>query len=89
LGMHSVHCDSLENANELIEETMYELSRSGMMEQGDKIVFIAGRAASMKERLIITTLSEGKSHGRFHEDGGMFFKSGHILSFGTYDGSQP
>ena len=31
LGMHSIHCDSLENAQELIEETMYELSRSGMM----------------------------------------------------------
>lgn len=89
LGMHSVHCDSLENANELIEETMYELTQSGMMQQGDKIVFIAGRAASMKERLIITMLNEGKSHGRFHKDGGMFFNRGHILSFGTYDGSQP
>jgi pyruvate kinase len=88
LGMHSIHCDSLENANELIEETMYELSRSGMMQIGDKIVFMAGRAASMKERLIITTLNEGKSHGRFHEDGGMFFNRGCILSFGSYDGSQ-
>ncbi|KAG7370376.1 pyruvate kinase [Nitzschia inconspicua] len=89
LGMHSVHCDSLDRANELIEETMYELNKSGMMEQGDKIIFIAGRAASMKERLIITTLNEGKSYGRFNEDGGMFFNRGHILSFGTYDGSQP
>jgi pyruvate kinase len=87
LGMHSIHCDSLEKANELIEETMYELSRSGMMQIGDKIIFIAGRAASMKERLIITTLNEGQSHGRFYKDGGMFFNRGTILSFGSYDGS--
>jgi pyruvate kinase len=88
LGMHSIQCDSLENSNELIEETMYELSNSGMMQQGDKIVFIAGRAASMRERLIITLLTEGKSYGRFYKDGGMFFNRGHILSFGTYDGTQ-
>jgi pyruvate kinase len=88
LGMHSIHVDSLERASELIEETMYELSRSGMMALGDKIVFIAGRAASMKERLIITMLTEGKKHGRFHEDGGTFFKRGQVLSFGTYDGSK-
>jgi hypothetical protein len=67
---------------------MYELSQSGMMQQGDKIVFIAGRAASMRERLIITLLTEGKSYGRFSKDGGMFFNRGHILSFGTYDGTQ-
>eukprot|EP00539_Tryblionella_compressa_P013377 CAMPEP_0178823946 /NCGR_PEP_ID=MMETSP0746-20121128/5414_1 /TAXON_ID=913974 /ORGANISM="Nitzschia punctata, Strain CCMP561" /LENGTH=545 /DNA_ID=CAMNT_0020485587 /DNA_START=21 /DNA_END=1658 /DNA_ORIENTATION=- len=88
LGMHSIQVDSLENAGELMEETMYELSNSGMMDPGDKIVFIAGRAASLKERLIITTLSEGKSYNRFNKDGGMFFSRGAILSFGTYDGSQ-
>jgi hypothetical protein len=34
LGMHSVLVDSLEKAEELIEETMYELSQSGMMNKG-------------------------------------------------------
>lgn len=87
LGMHSIQVDSLENANELMEETMYELSRSGMMSIGDKIVFMAGRAASLKERLMITTLDEGKSYGRFVKDGGMFFNRGHILSYGTYAGN--
>jgi pyruvate kinase len=87
LGMHSIQVDSLENANELMEETMYELSRSNMMSIGDKIVFMAGRAASVKERLMITTLDEGKSYGRFVKDGGMFFNRGMILSYGTYAGN--
>jgi len=78
-GCHSILVDSLENAEELIEETMFELSKSGMMNQGDKIIFIAGRAASLKERLIITTLNQGKQHGRFVKTGGMFFSRGHIL----------
>jgi len=86
LGMHSVLVDSLENAEELVEETMFELSQSGMMNKGDKIIFMAGRAASMKERLIITTLDDGKSNDRFVKDGGMFFNRGLILSYGTYDG---
>jgi hypothetical protein len=66
---------------------MYELSQSGMMKKDEKIVFIAGRAASMKERLLITSLDEGKSYGRIIKDSdGMFFNSGMILSFGSYDG---
>jgi len=40
---------------------------------------MAGRAASFKERMMITTLNEGKSHGRFVKTGGMFFNRGHIL----------
>jgi len=86
LGVHSILVDSLDNAEELMEETMFELSRSDMMDKGDKIIFIAGRAASFKERLIIATLNEGKSNGRFVKDGGMFFNRGLILSYGTYDG---
>ena len=68
---------------------MYELTKSKMMNKGDKIVFIAGRAASMKERLMITSLDEGKSYGHIIKDSdGMFFDSGMILSFGTYDGKK-
>lgn len=86
LGMHSILVDSLEKADELIEETMYELNQSGMMSPGDKIIFMAGRAASIKERISIRTLTEGKSHGRFVKNGGMFFNSGLLLSYGTYQG---
>ena len=86
LGMHSVLVDSLEKAEELIEETMFELSQGGMMNKGDKIIFIAGRAASIRERLMIKPLEEGRSNGRFVTNGGMFFDRGLILSFGTYDG---
>lgn len=69
-------------------QVMFELSKSRMMSAGEKIVFIAGRAASMKERLIIATLNEGKSNGRFVKDSdGMFFNTGLILSYGTYDGT--
>mmetsp|Transcript_2062 Transcript_2062/g.4777 ORF Transcript_2062/g.4777 Transcript_2062/m.4777 type:complete len:544 (+) Transcript_2062:83-1714(+) len=89
LGMHSVLVDSLEKSDEIIQEVMYELTKSKMMNKGDKIVFIAGRAASMKERLMITSLDEGKSYGHIIKDSdGMFFNSGMILSFGTYDGKK-
>ena len=84
-GTHSILVDSLEKAEELMEETMYFLSQTGMMEKGDKIIFMAGRAASFKERLMIDVLNEGKSHGRFVNNGG-FFNSAHILKSGTYDG---
>jgi len=86
LGMHSVLVDSLENAEELIEETMFELNKSEMMNKGDKIIFMAGRASSLGERLIITTVSDGKPNGRFVKDSGFFFNRGLILSYGTYDG---
>lgn len=84
-GVHSILVDSLEKAEELMEETMFFLGHTGMMNQGDKIVFIAGRAASFKERLMIDVLNEGKPHGRFVKNGG-FFNSERILSSGTYDG---
>eukprot|EP00531_Pseudo-nitzschia_arenysensis_P001433 CAMPEP_0116155008 /NCGR_PEP_ID=MMETSP0329-20121206/22082_1 /TAXON_ID=697910 /ORGANISM="Pseudo-nitzschia arenysensis, Strain B593" /LENGTH=530 /DNA_ID=CAMNT_0003652021 /DNA_START=45 /DNA_END=1637 /DNA_ORIENTATION=+ len=86
LGMHSILVDSLEKSEELVEETMYELSQNGMMKPGDKIVFMAGRASSIKERLMIKTLDEGKDHGRFVKNGGMFFNRGLLLSHGTYTG---
>ncbi len=86
LGMHSILVDSLEKSEELIEETMYELSQNSMMKTGDKIIFMAGRASSIKERLMIKPLNEGKSHGRFVKNGGMFFNRGLLLSYGTYEG---
>lgn len=88
MGMHSILVDSLDKAEELIEETKFELSRSGMMKKGDKIIFMAGRAASIKERLLITPLDEGKPHGRFVKNGNAFFNPGLLLSYGTYDGIQ-
>jgi len=86
LGVHSILVDSLEKSEELIEETMYELSQNSMMKAGDKIIFMAGRASSIKECLMIKPLNEGKSHGRFVKNGGMFFNRGLLLSYGTYEG---
>mmetsp|Transcript_1047 Transcript_1047/g.2248 ORF Transcript_1047/g.2248 Transcript_1047/m.2248 type:complete len:533 (-) Transcript_1047:3840-5438(-) len=84
-GVHSILVDSLEKAEELMEETMFFLCNTGMMNKGDKIIFMAGRAASLKERLMIDVVTEGKSHGRFAKNDG-FFNSKHILKSGTYDG---
>jgi pyruvate kinase len=84
LGMHTIQVDSLEKWEELIEEVNYELLNSGMMEEGDKIVVIAGRMAGMQERLIISEVGKGKSHGHFVKGGGGFFNRGLLLRFGTY-----
>jgi pyruvate kinase len=84
-GMHSILVDSLDKAEELIDETMFFLSQSGMMNKGDKIIFMAGRAASIKERMMIVTVNEGKSFNRFVKHGG-FFNSDHVLMNGTYTG---
>lgn len=80
-GCHSVLVDSLEKSDELIEETMFEICRSGIMMKEDKIVVVAGRASSCKERMMITKLGSGKSFGRFVKTGGtMFFSNEHILT---------
>lgn len=84
LGMHTIQVDALEKWEELLEETSFELVNSGMMSIGDKIVVISGKMGGMRERLIITELKEGKSHGHFVKGGGLFFNRGLMLSFGTY-----
>jgi pyruvate kinase len=84
LGMHTIQVDSLERGEELIEETMFELLSSKMMELGEPFIVISGRAGSLKERLVINYMSEGKSHGRFIKGGGHFFNRGLLLSFGTF-----
>lgn len=84
LGMHTIQVDSLERGEELIEEVMYELLTSSMMEAGEPFIVISGRAGSLKERLMISYISEGKSHGRFVKGGGYFFNRGLLLSFGTF-----
>lgn len=83
LGMHTIQVDSLDNWEELIDETMHELMHSNMMKLGDKMVIISGKMAGMRERLIISPLKEGKSHGHFVKGGGLFFNRGLILSFST------
>jgi len=81
LGMHSIRVDSLERADELISETMYELLSGNMLQKGDPIVIISGRAGSLRERLVITYVKEGQSYGRFTKGGGYFFNRGLMLTF--------
>lgn len=84
LGMHTIQVDSLDRGEELIDETMHELLSCKMMEKGEPIIIISGRAGSLKERLLISYVKEGKSHGRFIKGGGYFFNRGLLLSFGTF-----
>ena len=81
LGMHSIKVDSLERADELISETMYELLSGNMLQKDDPIVIISGRAGSLRERLVISYVTEGQSYGRFMKGGGYFFNRGLMLSF--------
>jgi pyruvate kinase len=81
LGMHSIRVDSLERGDELISETMYELLSGSMMQKGEPIVIISGRAGSLRERLVISYVTEGQSYGRFIKGGGHFFNRGLMLSF--------
>jgi pyruvate kinase len=83
LGMHTIQVDTLEKSEELIEEVDNECVENGLMNVGDTILIISGRAASMKEKLFVRTLTGGKSHGRFVKGGGLFFNRGLMLSFGT------
>ena len=87
LGMHTIQVDSLEKSEEIIEEVFYELVQANMMNLGDKVIFIAGRASSFKERLMILEVTAGQSYGRFVKGGGLFFNRGLLLRFGTYDGN--
>ena len=81
LGMHSIRVDSLERGDELISETMYELLSGSMLQKDDPIVIISGRAGSLRERLVISYVTEGQSYGRFVKGGGHFFNRGLMLSF--------
>lgn len=80
LGMHTIQVDSLERGEELVDEAMFELKNSGMLQVGEPLIVISGRAGSLKERLWVTFMTEGKSYGRFVKGGGFFFNRGMTLS---------
>jgi pyruvate kinase len=73
LGVHTIVVDSLDDCGGLMEEISLELVQSGMMKEGDQIIVIAGRMASMKEQLQVVSLSAGKGHGRIVTRSESFF----------------
>jgi pyruvate kinase len=82
MGMHSLQVDSLEKTEELIEDVNFELVQSGMMQEGDSIIVIAGRMAGMKEQLRVVKLGPGKAYNHIVQGGGeVFFNRGMLLSF--------
>ena len=68
LGTHTVQVDSLEETEQLIEETCHELVEAGDLEVGDTIVVVAGRKAGMREQLRIVEVMGGRSYGHFVKD---------------------
>ena len=81
LGMHTLLVDNLDNCEELVEEICYELTQSGMLLEGDKLVVIAGRRSSMKEQLQVVDVSAGKPHGRIGGTSGSFFFNRDMLLY--------
>jgi pyruvate kinase len=84
-GMHTIMIDSLDNCVELIEEISYELMSTGMLKDGDEVIVIAGRMASMKEQLQVVQLNDGnKSHGRIiTRNESFFFNRDLLLHYST------
>jgi len=81
LGMHTILVDSLDKADELIEEISYELVSSGMVREGDNMIVIAGRKAGLKEQMRVVTFTKGKSYGHIVEGGGFYFNRSLLLNY--------
>ena len=81
LGMHTVAVDSLQEADELLEDVTYELLASGMVEEGDKMVVIGGRMAGMKEQLRVVDLYKGKYYGHIVNGKSFFFERSLLLNY--------
>lgn len=84
-GIHTILIDSLESCVELIDEICHELVAAGMLKEGEEVIVIAGRMASMKEQLQVVKLSGGnKSHGRIiTRNESFFFNRDLLLHYST------
>lgn len=80
-GMHSVTVDSLENAEQLLEELCYELVQAGLAMEGDVFVVCGGRMAGIKEQLRVIKVTAGKKHGHFVSNDKFFFDGKMMFSF--------
>lgn len=79
LGLHTIVVDSLDDCNELIEEINFELVQAGMLKEGDEIIVIAGRMASMKEQLQVVSVTRGKAYGHIVTTSASFFFNRSLL----------
>jgi hypothetical protein len=70
---------------ELIDEICYELESSGMLKDGDEVIVISGRMASVKEQLQVVKLAgRNKSHGRIiTRNESFFFNRDLLLNYST------
>jgi pyruvate kinase len=84
-GIHTILIDSLENCVELIDEICHELVAAGMLKEGEEVIVIAGRMASMKEQLQVVKLAGGNmSHGRIiTRNESFFFNRDLLLHYST------
>merc|ERR1712232_174040 len=79
-GLHSIAVDSLDKAEELLEELFYELVQAGLAMEGDDIVVCGGRMAGLKEQVRIIKVTAGKKHGHFVCNDTFFFDGKMLVS---------
>ena len=83
-GLHTIVVDHLDDCNELLEDISFELVQSGILKEGDEIIAIAGRMASMKEQLQVISLTAGKAHGHIvTRSQSFFFNRSLLLHYST------
>ena len=81
-GMHSVHVDSLDNAEQLMEELCFQLVNAKLkIQEGDDFVICGGRMAGLKEQIRAVKVSAGKNHGRLTSTDTFFFDAKMLFTF--------
>lgn len=80
-GMHSLAVDSLDKADELIDELCYELVEAGLARVGDEFVVCGGRMAGLKEQIRIIKITKGKKYGHIVSTDSFYFDGKMIFSF--------
>merc|ERR1712194_230431 len=80
-GMHSIFVDSLDKAEELMEELFFELTQAGLAMVGDEIVICGGRMAGLKEQIRAVKVTAGKKHAHFITSDSFYFDGKMMFSF--------
>jgi len=80
-GMHSIFVDSLDKAEELMEELFFELTQAGLAMEGDEIVICGGRMAGLKEQIRAVKVTAGKKHAHFITSDSFYFDGKMMFSF--------
>ena len=80
-GMHTVAVDSLEKAEELLDELCFHLLGANLIKEGDEFVVCGGRMAGPKEQIRAVKVTKGKNYARLKSDDTFFFDAKMLFSF--------